>query len=124
MQGGDAALPGSKPALLGPGVYLTVESVSLQLRDIRLEASRTVRATGMGIVRLASLGTGIISALTPDWLANKLWQPMLRSVEEAIVAENQCNPLFVMREVALASDLADYVTRATRRQVIYISVYM
>ena len=43
----------------------------------------------MGIVRLASLGTGIISAITPDWVANKLWQPILRSVEDAIVKENQ-----------------------------------
>mmetsp|Transcript_18601 Transcript_18601/g.52525 ORF Transcript_18601/g.52525 Transcript_18601/m.52525 type:complete len:853 (+) Transcript_18601:2599-5157(+) len=71
----------------------------------------------MGIVRLASLGTGIISAITPDWVANKLWQPILRSVEDAIVKENQCNPIFILKEVSLASDLADYVTRAGRRQV-------
>lgn len=49
---------------------------------------------------MASLGTGIISALTPDWVANKLWQLVLRAVEEAIVKENQCNPLFVLKEVS------------------------
>jgi hypothetical protein len=42
-KGGALAPAGTQPAALGPGLYLTVEHISLKLEDIRIEAPEPTR---------------------------------------------------------------------------------
>ncbi|EOD38140.1 hypothetical protein EMIHUDRAFT_449012 [Emiliania huxleyi CCMP1516] len=102
-KGGALAPAGTQPAALGPGLYLT--------------ASSTVKGgTRTGLVRLAASASGLISAFTPEWMANKLWRPVLTSIEEAIVENNQSNPVLLVQELHLLADVATYLQRAMRRQ--------